>query len=51
MFKPVYHLNVFYTQLEGLDNAGLAEVCNSIFDNERQMTEIQNAERRLDGDN
>jgi len=51
VFKPIYHLNVFYTQLEGVDNVGLAEVCNSIFDNERQMTEIQNSERRLDGDN
>ena len=44
-------MNVFYTQLEGHDNAGLAEVCNSSFDNERQMTETQNSERRLDGDN
>ena len=51
MFKPIYHLNVFYTQLEGLDNEGLAKECNSLFENEREMIETQNADRRLDGNN
>ena len=51
MFKEIYHLNVFYTKIEGLDNAALANECDSLFENEREMIETQNADRRLDGNN
>ena len=52
MFKPIYHLNVFYTQLEGIDNDKIVEVCNSTFENDRELIEkgVHDSNIRVDSE-